>query len=92
MDLNFNSIIDFVSSYFFNGSTTLAGLALLIAVWLVCAIVCLNLKAPPAYSLVPMIPGCIFFSAYGILNETVAVLIIIVCAVMVASQFKKVVD
>lgn len=92
MNLNFNSIIDFVSSYFFNGSTTLAGLALLIAVWLVCAIVCLNLKAPPAYSLVPMIPGCIFFSAYGILNETVAVLIIIVCAVMVASQFKKVVD
>lgn len=92
MDLNFNSIIDFVSSYFFNGSTTLAGLALLIAAWLVCAIVCLNLKAPPAYSLVPMIPGCIFFSAYGILNETVAVLIIIVCAVMVASQFKKVVD
>lgn len=92
MDLNFTSIIDFVSAYFFNGSTTLAGLAILIVVWAICAVICINAKASPAYSLVPMIPACIFFSAYGILNETVAVLIIIVSAVLVATEFKKVVD
>ena len=90
MDLNFNSIIDYTSSYFFGGSTTLAGLALLVAAWAVCAVICINAKASPAYSIVPMIPIAIFFSAYGILNETIMIIIVLVCAVMVASEFKKV--
>lgn len=92
MDLNFNSIVDFVSSYFFGGSSTLAGLAILVAAWALCAVIVMNLKAPPTYSVVPMIPLAIFFSAYGILNETIAILLVLVCAVLVASEFKKVAD
>ena len=92
MDLSFTSIIDFASNYFFDGSTTLAGLALIVIAWVVCAVVLMNLKASPAYSVVPMIPICIFFSAYGILNETIAVVIILISAVLVASEFKKVAD
>lgn len=92
MDLSFSSIIDFVSSYFFDGSTTLAGLAILVAVWFLAAVVCLNFKAPPVYSIVPMIPIAIFLSAYGIVNETVMIFIVLVAAVMAASEFKKVVD
>ena len=92
MDLNFTSIIDFVSSYFFNGSTTIAGLALLFVCWAVCAVICLNFKAPPTYSILPMIPLAIVFSAYGIMNETVMILIVLVSAVMVASEFKRVAD
>lgn len=92
MQLNFNSIVDFASSYFFGGSTTLAGLALLIVAWAVCAVICLNFKASPAYSVVPMIPIAIFFAAYGILNETIMVMIVLVSSVLVAAEFKKVVD
>ena len=92
MDLNFTSIINFVSTYFFDGSTTLAGLALLVVAWVVSAVILMNMKASPAYSVVPMIPICIFFSAYGILNETIAVVIILISAVLVASEFKKVAD
>lgn len=92
MDLNLNSIIDFTSQYFFNGSTTLAGLVLLVAGWAVCAVICMNLRASPAYSVVPMIPLAIFFSAYGILNETVMILLVLVSSVLVATEFKKVVD
>lgn len=92
MDLSFTSIIDFVSSYFFDGSTTLAGLAILVAVWALAAVICLNMKAPPVYSIVPMIPIAIFLSAYGIVNETVMIFIVLVSAVMAASEFKKVVD
>lgn len=92
MQLDFNSIVDFMSSYFFGGSTTLAGLAMLIAAWAVCAVICMNFKASPAYSVVPMIPLAIFFAAYGILNETIMILIVLVTTVLVASEFKKVAD
>lgn len=92
MDLNFATIVDFTSSYFFGGSSTLAGLAILVAVWALAAVICMNMKAPPVYSIVPMIPIAIFLSAYGIVNETVMIFIVLVSAVMAASEFKKVVD
>ena len=92
MDLNFRSIVDVIATYMFDGSSTLAGLALLIAAWAICIVLLFNMKASPAYSVVPMIPIAIFFSAYGILNETIMILIIIVSGVLVAGEFKKVVD
>lgn len=92
MDLSFNSIIDFTSSYFFGGSTTIAGLAILVAIWFLAAVVCINFKAPPVYSIVPMIPVAIFMSAYGVLSETIMIFIVLISAVMAASEFKKVVD
>lgn len=92
MDLTFSTIVDFTSQYFFNGSNTLAGLALLVAAWAICAVICINAKAHPVYSVVPMIPIAIFFAAYGILNETITILIVLVASVLVASQFKQVVN
>lgn len=92
MDLSFPSLINFFSDSFFGGSTTLAGLALLIAAWAVAAVICMNFKASPAYSVVPMIPIAIFFAAYGILNETIMIIIVLVTSVLVAAEFKKVVD
>lgn len=90
MNLTFSQIIDMIATNFFGGSTTLAGLALMVAAWAICAVIIINLKAPPAYSVVPMIPIAIFFSAYGILNETVTILIVIVSAALVAAEFRKV--
>lgn len=81
-----------IATNFFGGSTTLAGLALLFVAWAICAIIVLNLKAPPTYTVVPMIPLAIFFSAYGILNETLTIFIVIVCAALVAAEIKKVAD
>lgn len=90
MDPFFNSIIDYAATYFFGGSTTLAGLAMLLGIWGVSVVICINFKAGPAYSVVPMIPACLFFMAYGILDETVALVIIIIAAVMVAHSMKEV--
>ena len=92
VSLDFPSIVDLVAAYFFGGSSTLAGLGMLVGAWAVAAVICLNFKASPAYSVVPMIPLAIFFAAYGILNETVSILIIIVASVLVAAEFKRVVD
>ena len=92
MQLTFETIIEWLAQTFFGGSTTLAGLGLLVVGWAIAAVICLNYRASPAYSVVPMIPLCIFMTAYGVLNETVAIMIILVSSVLVASEFKKVVD
>lgn len=92
MDFTFQNMIDLVANDIFAGSTTLAGLALMLALWAVCAIICLGMRAPPVYTVVPLIPIAIFFTAYGILNSTITVVIVLVSSVLVAAEFKKVVD
>lgn len=92
MDFTFNNVVDLIASTVFGGSQTLAGLAMLIAIWAVCAVICMNMKASPAYSIAPMIPVAIFFSAYGLLNETIMIIIVLVSSVLVAVEFKRVVD
>lgn len=92
MDFTFQNIIDLLANNFFGGSTTLAGLALMLAIWAVFAVICLSMKAPPVYTIVPLIPISIFFTAYGLLNETIMIVIVLVSSVLVAAEFKKVVN
>ena len=92
MDFTFQNIIDLVANNIFAGSTTLAGLAIMLAIWAVCAVVCLAMRAPPVYTVVPLIPISIFFTAYGLLNNTIMVVIVLVSSVLVAAEFKKVVN
>lgn len=92
MEFTFNNIIDLVANNIFAGSTTLAGLAIMIAIWAICAIICLAMKAPPVYTVVPLIPISIFFTAYGLLNNTIMIIIVLVSSVLVAAEFKKVVN
>lgn len=92
MDFTFNNLIDLIANNLFEGSTTLAGLTLMLAFWAICAVICLAMKAPPVYTVIPLIPISIFFTAYGLLNNTIMIVIVLVCSVLVASEFKKVVD
>ena len=92
MDFTFQNMIDLVANNIFAGSTTLAGLAIMLAIWAVCAVVCLAMRAPPVYTVVPLIPISIFFTAYGLLNNTIMIIIVLVSSVLVAAEVKKVVD
>ncbi len=92
MMLTFTNIIDMIAENFFAGSTTLAGLAVMLAAWAICAVICINMRAPPTYSVVPMIPISIFFAAFGILNETITLLIVIVSAALVATEMRRTAD
>lgn len=92
MEFTFQNIIDLLSINFFGGSSTLAGLTLMLAIWAVCAIICLAMRAPPVYTVVPLIPISIFFTAYGLLNNTIMIIIVLVSSVLVAAEFKKVVN
>ena len=92
MEITFSNIIDLFANSMFGGSTTLAGLAIMLAIWAVCAVICLAMRAPPVYTVVPLIPIAIFFTAYGLLNNTIMIIIVLVSSVLVAAEFKKVVD
>ena len=92
MEFTFNNMIDLIANNVFAGSSTLAGLAILLALWAVCAIICLAMRAPPVYTVVPLIPLSIFFTAYGALNEMIMIIIVLVSSVLVAAEFKRVVD
>lgn len=92
MEFTFQNMIDLVANNIFAGSTTLAGLAIMLAIWAFCAIICLAMKAPPVYTVVPLIPISIFFTAYGLLNNTIMIIIVLVSSVLVAAEFKKVVN
>ena len=89
MDPTLSNVINLLADNLFGGSTTLAGLSLLLVAWAICAVICLNMKASPAYTVVPMIPLAIFFAAYGVLNQTIMVVIVLVSSVIVAAEFKK---
>lgn len=92
MDFTFQNMIDLIANNIFAGSTTLAGLAVMLAVWAIFAVICLAMRAPAVYTVIPLIPISIFFTAYGLLNGTIMVIIVLVSSVIVAAEFKKVVD
>lgn len=92
MELTFQNIIDLIANNVFGGSTTLAGLAIMLTIWALCAVICLSMRAPPVYTVVPLIPISIFFGAYGLLNTTIMIVIVLVSSALVAAEFKKVVD
>lgn len=92
MEFTFQNLIDLLANNLFGGSSTLAGLALMLAMWAVFAVICLAMRAPPVYTIVPLIPISIFFTAYGLLNEMIMIIIVLVSSVLVAAEFKKVVD
>lgn len=92
MMLTFNNIIDLVADNLFNGSTTTAALVILVAMWAVCAVICINAKASPAWSIVPLIPLSLIFVGMNLLSPTIMIIIVIVSGAIVAAEFKKVVD
>lgn len=92
MMLTFNNIIDLVADNLFEGSTTTAALVILVAMWAICAVICINAKASPAWSIVPLIPISLIFVGMNLLSPTIMIIIVIVSGAIVAAEFKKVVD
>lgn len=92
MDFTFQNMIDLIANNIFAGSTTLAGLAVMLTIWAICAVICLAMKAPPVYTIVILIPISIFFTAYGVLNQTIMIILVLISSVVVAAEFRKVVD
>lgn len=89
LGFNADTIIGVIGTTFFNGSTTLAGLAVMVVIWVMIVTVLANLKAPISYSLVPMIPVAIIFAGMNIISVDVSMIIILVCGVMTAVNIRN---
>lgn len=85
-------LIKQIANTFFGGSTSLAGLAMIVICWLLIIAVLANLGAPIAYSVAPMIPVVIVFAAMGIISTDITMIVIIVCAVFSAMAVRNIVQ
>lgn len=89
MDPSLDSFIAVLTQTVFGGSGTLCGIAMLLGAWLVFLVILANVKAPIVYSIVPLIPLCIFFNSLGILNTDVMMITVLLCSVVVATELKR---
>lgn len=92
ISFTFANLIQVAADVFFNGSTTVTGLAAMAVIWLIFAVVLANMKAPISYSLVPLIPVALIFMGFGLLSVDVAMIIIIVVSVFSAIMFRGIVS
>lgn len=91
VDFNFINIVNIISQEMFGGNTTVGGLVIMLACAFIMMMILASLKAPMHYSLAPMILMSIIFAAMGIMDTTVSFIIIIVCAVLIATSARRLV-
>lgn len=89
MEPSLDSFIAVLTQTVFGGSGTLCGIALLLGAWIIFLVILANIKAPILYSIVPLIPLCIFFNSLGILNTDVMMITVLLCSVVVATELKR---
>lgn len=91
VDFTFMGIIEVIAQTFCAGSTQIAGLLVMMAIFFVMLAVFAVVRAPMQYAVAPMIIVDIIFAALGIINSTVSFIILIVCAVMMARTVRDIV-
>lgn len=90
VDFTFSNIINVIAQTFLGGDTTIAGLLIMLVIAFIMMAILANLKAPVVYSLAPMVILAIAFAAMGIMDVTVSFLIIILCAIVIALQARRI--
>lgn len=90
-DFSIQNMIGVIAQICTGGNMDLAGLLVMIACFFVCLVVLSSLKAPVSYSIIPMLLISIFFTAMGVLNVTLGFILILVTAIIVASEVRKMV-
>ena len=91
VDFTLMGIIEVLAQTFCGGSTQIAGLLVMMAVFLAMLVIFATAKAPMQYAVAPLIIVDIIFTALGIVNTTVSFIILIICAVMMARQVRDIV-
>lgn len=91
-EFNVQTILDVLTQTFFGGDSSIAGIGLLIGVFLLLVVIFSRIGAPIPYTLIPMIPVTLFFTYLGIVDATVSMLIIVITVVIVAMFARNVVE
>lgn len=91
VDFSIQNAIQIIAQAVCGGDLNIAGLLVMVAVFFVTLAIMASLKAPITYSLVPLIPLAIVFAALGVLDVTLSFLIIVITAIVVALEVRKIV-
>lgn len=91
VDFTIQGIIDIIGQTLCGGSTQLAGLLVMVAVFFVMLVIFASVKAPISYALAPMMIVDLIFGALGIIDATISMFIIIICAVLMAKSARDLV-
>lgn len=89
VDFTVSGVIDVLSQSFFEGNTTLAGLAIMLVLFFIMIVILANVNAPVQYSLVPIMLLAVFFSYIGVMDTTVSFVIIILSVIMIALTARR---
>lgn len=90
VDFTFNNIVQIIAQEFLGGDTTIAGLSIMLVLSFIMMAILANLRAPVVYSLAPMVILSVAFAAMGFMDPTVSFLIIILCAIVIALQARRI--
>lgn len=91
VDFTIAGVVDVFAQTLCGGSTVIAGLLIMLGVYLAILAVFAAAKAPLEYSLVPLIIVDIAFAAMGIIDYTLSMLVLIITAVLVAGRVRDMV-
>ena len=91
VDFSIQSLVDVVANSLCGGSTVIAGLLIMLGVYLAILAVFAAVKAPLEYSLVPLMIVDIAFAAMGVIDYTLSMLVLIITAVLVAGRVRDMV-
>jgi len=91
VDFSIQNAINIIAQAVCGGDLTVAGLLVMVGVFFISLAIMAAIKAPVTYSLVPLIPLAIMFGTMGVLDVTLSFLIIIITAIVVALEVRKVV-
>ncbi len=87
-----SGVIDVLAQSFFEGNTTLAGIAIMLVLFFIMVVILANVHAPVSYSLVPIMLIAVFFSYIGVMETTISFIIIILSVVMIALAARRVTE
>lgn len=91
VDFSIQSVVDVVANSLCGGSTVIAGLLIMLGVYLAILAIFAAVKAPLEYSLVPLMIVDIAFAAMGVIDYTLSMLVLIITAVLVAGRVRDMV-
>lgn len=92
VDFTIQNIMSILANTFFQGNMDIAGLSIMLVTFFIMVVILANVKAPPLYAVVPMIPLAVMFTALGIMDATLSFFVIIVTAVVIAVMARSIAE
>lgn len=83
VEFSIQNMMQVIADTIFGGSTELAGLVVMVAIFFVMLAMFAAIKAPPTYAILPMMLVDVVFMYLGVMNTVIGIVIMIIAMVMV---------